>query len=280
MKWTPGGTSSDIEDRRGSSGGGFGIGGAPIGIGGALLLLVLSLVFHKNFFALFGSGDAATSQQTSTAAPASETPAEHQEVQFVSFVLDDIQKTWESKVPNYHHAKLDLFRDGIASACGNAQTSSGPFYCPDDEKVYLDLAFFDELRRRFQAQGDFAQAYVIAHEVGHHVQKLLGIEPKVHRMMESDPRNAKQLSVRLELQADCFAGIWAHSTNERKILEGGDVEEGLNAASAVGDDRIQRMSGRSVNPDSFTHGSAQERASWFKRGFDSGNISSCDTFQR
>ena len=278
MRWTPGGRSSDIEDRRGSSGG-FGIGGAPIGIGGAILLLVLSLLFHKNFFALLGSGSATTSQPAATR-PVAESPAEQREVEFVSFVLDDAQKTWEAALPNYHHAKLVLFRDGIDSACGLAQSAAGPFYCPEDEKVYIDLAFFDELQQRFRASGDFAQAYVLAHEIGHHVQKIMGIEPKVHRLMQSDPDHAREYSVRLELQADCFAGVWGHSTDQRKILESGDVEEGLNAASAVGDDQIQRMSGKRVNPDSFTHGSAQERSTWFRRGFQSGNVNDCNTFQR
>jgi predicted metalloprotease len=279
MRWTPGGTSSDIEDRRGSSGG-LGFGGAPMGIGGAILLLVLSLVFHRNFFALFSGSGEATQPSAASQQPVAQTPEEQKEVQFVSFVLDDIQKTWETNLPNYHHAKLVLFRDGVDSACGMAQTASGPFYCPEDEKVYVDLAFFDELQQRFRASGDFAQAYVIAHEVGHHVQKLTGIEPKVHQAMERDPSHAKEYSVRLELQADCLAGVWGHSTDQRKLLESGDVEEGLNAAAAVGDDRIQKMSGRRVNPESFTHGSAQERASWFRRGFESGNMDSCNTFQR
>ena len=285
MRWIPGGSSSDIEDRRGSSGGGgFGIGGAPIGCGGAIILLVLSLLFHKNFFALLGTG----SNGTQVAAPADsrpvqQTPEEAKEVQFVSFVLDDVQKTWESIVAqqanaSYRHATLVLFRDSTQSACGSAQEASGPFYCPEDEKVYIDLAFYDELKQRFGASGDFAQAYVLAHEIGHHVQKVIGIEGKVHQAMENDPRRAKQYSVRLELQADCFAGIWAHSTQQRNILEAGDVEEGLNAAAAVGDDRLQRMAGRRVNPDSFTHGSSQQRSEWFKRGFDSGQISDCDTF--
>lgn len=278
MRWTPGGSNPDVEDRRGSSGG-FGIGGAPLGIGGAILLLVLSLLFHKNFFALLGSG---SEPQGPAAAmePVKETPEEHQQVEFVKFVLKDVQSTWDSAVPNYRHAHLVLFRDGIESACGIAQTASGPFYCPEDEKVYLDLAFFDELRQRFRASGDFAEAYVIGHEVGHHVQKVLGIEPKVHRLMESDPDHAKEYSVRLELQADCLAGVWAHSTQQRNILESGDVEEGLNAASAVGDDRIQRMTGRRVNPDSFTHGSAEQRASWFRRGYEAGSVDACNTFQR
>jgi predicted metalloprotease len=285
MRWIPG-SGSDIEDRRGSSGGGgFGIGGAPIGCGGAVILLVLSLLFHKNFFALLGTGDNGTRVSTPAAnsRAVQETPEEHKEVQFVSFVLDDVQKTWESIVgqqtnASYRHATLVLFRDSTQSACGSAQEASGPFYCPEDEKVYIDLAFYDELKQRFGASGDFAQAYVLAHEIGHHVQKIIGIEGKVHSAMENNPSRAKQYSVRLELQADCFAGIWAHSTQQRNILEAGDVEEGLNAAAAVGDDRLQRMAGRRVNPDSFTHGSSAQRSEWFKRGFDSGQISDCDTF--
>ena len=277
MRWTPGGESSDIEDRRGSSG--FGFGGAPLGIGGFIVLLVLSLLFHKNFFALFDNGSATTNQPAASQ-PIRETPQEHQEVQFVSFVLDDAQNTWAAALgPQYRHAKLVLFRDGIDSACGMAQTASGPFYCPNDEKIYLDLGFFDELRGRFGASGDFAQAYVITHELGHHVQKLLGIEPQVHRLMEEDRRNANAYSVKLELQADCFAGIWGHSTAQRNILESGDIDEGLTAAASVGDDRIQRMSGRAVNPESFTHGSSQQRSMWFKRGMESGRVEDCDTFK-
>ena len=287
MRWTPGGSSSDIEDRRGSSGGGFGgfgIGGAPIGCGGAIILLVLSLLFHKNFFALLGTGGGQqVSSPAASGAPVQETPEEHKEAEFVKFVLNDTQKTWESILPqqsnaSYRHATLVLFRDGTESACGMAQTASGPFYCPEDEKVYIDLAFYDELKQRFGASGDFAQAYVIAHELGHHVQKLVGIEGKVHQAMENDPRRAKQYSVRLELQADCYAGIWAHSTQERNLLEAGDVQEGLQAAAAVGDDRLQRMAGKRVNPDSFTHGSSEQRAQWFQRGFDAGRMSDCDTF--
>src|SRR5436190_4430990 len=239
MRWTPGNESADIEDRRGSSGG-FGFGGAPLGIGGVIVLLVLSLLFKRNIFALFDS-----SQQPTTTRAVAESPQEKQEVQFVSFVLDDAQNTWAQILgPQYRHAKLVLFRDAIQSACGLAQTASGPFYCPSDEKIYLDLGFFEELRDKFGAQGDFAQAYVIAHELGHHVQKLTGTN-----MREGVP---------LELQADCYAGIWGHSTAQRNILEGGDVDEGLNAAASVGDDRIQRMSGRAVNPETFTHGSAKQ----------------------
>ena len=292
MRWTEGGDSSDVEDDRDSSGGGgSGFGGAPMGIGGVIVLLVLSLLFHRNFFALFsgGGGTPAVPRTSGPAASAparhaSETPEEHKEVEFVTFVLNDTQSTWQQILADqartpYRHARLVLFRDGINSGCGFAQTAAGPFYCPADEKVYIDLAFYDELRKRFGAPGDFAQAYVIAHEIGHHVQKILGIEGKVHQLMERDARNAKRYSVRLELQADCFAGVWGHSTQQRNILESGDVEEGLAAASAVGDDNIQRMAGRGVNPESFTHGSSKDRVGWFRRGFDSGRIDDCNTFR-
>src|ERR1051325_5444160 len=260
MQWTPGGPSSDLEDRRSSSGGGgFGFGGMHIGIGGAIVLLILSLVFHRNFFALLG-GNAGTPAQTAQR-PVQETPEEHREVQFVSFVLDDAQATWEKTLPRYRHAKLVLFRDAIDSACGFAQAASGPFYCPEDEKVYIDPGFYDELRQRFGAPGEFAQAYVIAHEIGHHVQKLLGTEAR-----------GKQDSVRLELQADCYAGVWGHSTQQRGIIDNADITQGLNAAAAIGDDRLQRMAGRTVNPESFTHGSSAQRVEWFRRGLESGRV--------
>ena len=246
-----------------------------MGIGGAIILLILSVIFGRNFFT---GGGSAVQQQPAANQPVAETPQEQKEVQFVSFVIDDVQKTWDRVLPQYHHATIVLFRDGTDSACGFAQTASGPFYCPEDQKVYIDLAFYEELRERFGAPGDFAQAYVLAHEIGHHVQKIMGIEPRVHAAMENDPSRARELSVRLELQADCFAGVWGHSTEQRNILESGDVEEGLNAAASVGDDRLQRMSGKRVNPDSFTHGSSQQRAQWFRRGLDSGRTSDCDTF--
>jgi Predicted metalloprotease len=254
-----------------------------IGCGGAVILLILSLVFHKNFFALLGTSDVPTASGPSVARPVQESSGEHKEAQFVTFVLNDTQSTWQTILSQqgdapYRHAKLVLFRDSTDSSCGYAQAASGPFYCPEDEKVYIDLAFYDELRQRFGAAGDFAQAYVIAHEIGHHVQKILGVEGKVHRLMENNPRRSKQYSVRLELQADCFAGVWAHSTQQRNLLDAGDVEEGLNAAASVGDDRLQRMAGKSVNPDSFTHGSAAQRSEWFKRGFEAGRIEDCDTF--
>jgi hypothetical protein len=286
MEWKPGGISDDIEDRRSEGGGGFGgmgFGGRHIGIGGALVLLVLSLVFHRNLFTMF-LGDSDSASPVATSAPQS-TAAENTEVQFVSFVLDDVQATWQKLLPvqggkQYRHAKLVLFRDSIDSACGQAESATGPFYCPDDEKVYLDLGFFDELRGRFGAPGEFAQAYVIAHEIGHHVQKILGIEGRVQRMRSNDPREANPLSVRLELQADCFAGIWAMSTEQRKIVDQSDVQAALQAAAAVGDDRLQKMATGRVSPESFTHGSSRERTQWFQAGLNSGQVSSCDTFAR
>jgi predicted metalloprotease len=282
MRWTPGGESQDIEDRRddsGDGGGGFQFGGMHIGIGGALVLLVLSIIFRQNFFALLGGGSGsapATVNQPNTARDASEKTL----VQFVSFVLDDTQNTWVQILPQqtgqpYHHAKLVLFRDYTQSACGSAESATGPFYCPGDERVYIDLGFYDELKRRFGAPGEFAQAYVLAHEIGHHVQNILGIERKAQ---QGSMRGANSSSVRLELQADCFAGIWAHSTQQRGLLEKGDVESALGAAAAVGDDRLQKMSTGHVSPDSFTHGTSQQRVSWFSKGLDTGSVSACNTF--
>jgi predicted metalloprotease len=282
MRWTPGGRSDDIEDDRDQGGAGGGsIGGVHIGIGGFLILLVLSLVFHRNFLALAGLGGPSAGIQTSQADPARD-QQEEPLVQFVSFVLDDAQKTWTQILSqqgiSYRHAKLALFRDSVRSACGLAQSASGPFYCPEDEKVYIDLGFYDELKQRFGAPGEFAQAYVLAHELGHHVQKLIGVEQKVRAAQESNPRAANQLSERLELQADCFAGVWGHSTDQRKLLDPGEVREGLTAAAAVGDDRLQRMAGRTVNPETFTHGSSQQRMDWFQKGFSSGDMKDCNTF--
>jgi len=283
MRWTTGGRSRDLEDRRGSSGGlrGLGRGGMRIGLGGAAVLLVLSLVFKQNFFAMLGGDGAAGGPVAS--APVTGTPEEERQVQFVSFVLDDAQATWEKLFQGrgqpYQRAKLVLFRDAIQSACGFAEAATGPFYCPGDQRVYIDLGFYDELQQRFGAPGDFAQAYVLAHELGHHVQRLMGTEARVREAQEGRPEMANEYSVRLELQADCYAGVWGHETAQRQVLEAGDVEEGLAAAAAVGDDRIQRMSGQGVQPDAFTHGSSEQRAGWFKRGLQSGRPEDCDTFQ-
>lgn len=289
MRWTPGGISRDVIDRRGGGGGGFGFGRGPqIGCGGAIILLVLSLLTGRNFFTFFdGSGGVAPTQSptdTASVPPSNQTPEEAERMKFLqTFLFDDIQKTWTDVMQRenmtYERAKLVVFRDMTPTACGTGQSATGPFYCPGDNTTYLDLGFFDELHRRFGAPGDFAQAYVVAHEIGHHVQNLVGTSGRVQEAMRSDRRNANEYSVRLELQADCYAGIWAHSAAQRNMLESGDVEEGLAAAAAVGDDRLQKMSGRAVNPESFTHGSAEQRMQWFQRGLQSGNIRECDTFK-
>jgi uncharacterized protein len=284
MRWTPGGSRANIEDRRGSSGGGFGLGGGRMGLGGAAILLVLSLIFGRN---LFDGGGSVAVDPTTTAsgAPAgavNETPEEAERVEFVTFVLNDAQQVWAQLLPKYggeyHDAKLVLFRDAVQSGCGGASAASGPFYCPLDEKAYIDLSFYEDLSRQFGANGDFAQAYVLTHEIGHHVQHLLGTDARVRQLQESRPRQANDLSVRLELQADCYAGVWGNSTSQRRILEAGDVEEGLRAAAAIGDDRIQKMTQGMVQPESFTHGSSAQRVSWFRRGLESGDPRSCDTF--
>ncbi len=290
MRWTPGGQSDDVEDRRDESGGGGGggLGGMHIGIGGIIILFVLSLIFKQNFFALLGNGG---SNSTGSAPAAVSQPnsardeAEKPLVQFVSFVLDDTQKTWTEILPQqagtpYRHAKLVLFRDSTQSACGGADSATGPFYCPGDERVYIDLGFYDELKRRFGAPGEFAQAYVLAHEIGHHIQKIIGTENKVRRLQQSNPSAGNQLSVAMELQADCYAGVWAHTTQQRGLLDPGDVESALGAASAVGDDHIQKMTRGSVQPETFTHGSSAQRMSWFRKGLDSGSITACNTFNQ
>jgi predicted metalloprotease len=251
-----------------------------MGIGGTAILLVLSLLFGRNLFEDVPAS--ATVDQSGGELAPGDSAREEPEVRFVSFVLDDAQETWARILPQYgaryHDAKLVLFRDATQTGCGVGQTAMGPFYCPNDEKVYVDLGFYDELKNRFGASGDFAQAYVIAHELGHHVQHILGTDAEVRRAQEQDPASANQYSVRLELQADCYAGVWGHSTQQRDKLDQGDLEEGLNAAAAVGDDRILAQAGRRVNADSFTHGSSAQRVSWFRKGFESGDPRACDTF--
>lgn len=253
-----------------------------MGIGGLLLVLVLSVVFKKDFFTLLDGG--AVADPTAPAAgPLESSPEEERLKSFIEAVLIDAQATWDSVLPvqggmGYRHARLVLFRDAIASACGLGQAATGPFYCPGDQKVYIDLGFFQDLKSRFGAPGDFAQAYVLAHEIGHHIQTLLGTEGQVRSLADRNPGQASSLSVRMELQADCYAGVWGHAAAARGVLEPGDVEEGLGAAAAVGDDRIQRSAGDRVNPDGFTHGSAEQRAAWFNRGLSRGQLSQCDTF--
>jgi hypothetical protein len=287
MEWTPGGQNDDIEDRRGESGGGSGggggFGGVQLGIGGTIIVGILSLVFHQNFFALLSHGGGPAPVSRSAPNPALNA-REKPEVEFVGAVLRDIQKSWEQILPAqtkrpYRHAKLVLFRDAYPSGCGEAESATGPFYCPADEKVYLDLGFFDELKHKFGAPGEFAQAYVIAHEIGHHVQKILGIETKMRQLQQQNPSKTNALSVRLELQADCFAGVWANATEDRMKINEKDIESALGAAAAVGDDRLQRMAGRRVSPENFTHGSSAQRQAWFRKGQQSGEINACNTFQ-
>ncbi len=290
MRWDQGHQSDDVEDRRDDGGsapmgiGGGGFGGMRIGFGGLVVLGILSFVFKIDLISPFlGGGGGGIAPVASRREPRVKTAEEETLKQFVSFVLDDAQNTWTKVLPeqqgvSYRRAKLVLFRDFVRSGCGDAEGAMGPFYCPADEKVYIDLNFYDELKRKFGAPGDFAQAYVIAHELGHHLQNILGIERKVRMAQERNPRAQKQLSVLMELQADCFAGIWAHETAQRKLLEAGDVDEALGAASAVGDDHIQQMSTGRVRPESFTHGSSAQRKEWFGRGFQTGKVTECNTF--
>jgi predicted metalloprotease len=264
-------------------------GGRGLGLGGLLLLVVVGMALGIDPLALLGGLSGSTVQLPSggsggldaaTPRPGEPvtTPEEEELVDFISFVLDDAQSVWSGFVPGYRNAKLVLFRDAVDSGCGFAQSAMGPFYCPADQKVYIDLAFYEELRRRFGAPGDFAQAYVLAHEIGHHVQHLSGTDAEVRRAQRSNPGRANALSVAMELQADCYAGVWGHATAQRDLLESGDLEEGLAAAAAVGDDRIQSMATGRVSPESFTHGSSQQRMQWFRRGFESGDPNACDSF--
>jgi uncharacterized protein len=286
MDWTPGELSSDIEDRRSSSGGGGGFGGGGLGIVGFIVLLVISLITGRNYIGSYLSGGGAVSSQRaqSDGRPYSASPAEDRSAHLVSWTLDDVQKTWKELLPEqtgraYQPAKLVLFRDYTQSGCGVAQSQTGPFYCPADGKVYIDLSFWDELRHLGGSNADFAQAYVVAHELGHHVQDILGIEQKVQHLSSQDPSERNSLSVDLELQADCLAGVWAHSTEQRQIVHDADIAAGLQAAAAVGDDHLQRMQRGTVSPESFTHGSSAQRVGWFKRGLQQGTVAACNTFK-
>lgn len=279
MRWRGERESSNVEDRRGG-----GIGGRHIGIGGVILGLV-ALYFTKDptllLQSLTGSGD--TTEQAS--GPYQESEAEAQSSGLVRTTLASTEDVWgqlfSESGKQYRQPKLVLFSGVYTSACGTAQSAMGPFYCPADQKVYIDLSFYDELRDRFGASGDFAQAYVVAHEVGHHVQNLLGVSEQVHQAQQrASETQGNALSVRLELQADCYAGVWAYHANQtRHILEAGDVEEALNAAQAIGDDRLQKQATGQVVPDSFTHGTSAQRMRWFKRGIDAGQMQQCDTFK-
>ena len=280
MRWDDRGESSDVEDRRGQGGGGGGGGGLKLGLGGTLVVFALSIFFKRDLFALLGAEPGVTPSKQQSAQPNTpvERPEEQKLVSFVSFVLDDVQKTWAQKIPSYHKTKLVLFDHGTRSGCGSAESAMGPFYCPMDEKVYIDLEFYRELARRYGAPGQFAEAYVLAHEIGHHVQNLLGTERKLRQAQGADPAQKNALSVKMELQADCYAGIWANTTNERKLLEAGDLESAIGAAAAVGDDRLQKAATGTVMPERWTHGSSAQRTQWFQRGYKSGRLEDCDTF--
>lgn len=288
MRWEGNEQSDNVEDRRDGGGGGGGgglFGGRSIGIGTIAVALIAGWVFGINPLTvlglLSGGGDPVQVQQQQ--GPAPKPPTGDREAAFVSTVLKNTEVVWtdlfRKNGGNYQAPRLVLFRGATPTACGTGQSAMGPFYCPGDSKVYIDLAFFDELQNKFKAPGDFAQAYVIAHEVGHHVQHLLGISDQVDQLRRRNPAQANALSVRVELQADCFAGLWAQRADAaRNILEGGDVEEALAAATAIGDDRLQKQAQGYAVPDSFTHGSSAQRVRWFKRGLESGNIKQCDTF--
>jgi predicted metalloprotease len=296
MRWTPGSDRSNLEDRRGSPSTAGGGGGGPLigllasivgrkfGIVGVLVVMVVGALFSGGIFGGGGGGGGAAGGEVArTGAPVRQSAAEAQLVDYVTFVLNDSQDEWERLLPQaagqpYRDARLVLFREGVATGCGNAPSAVGPFYCPTDERVYIDLSFYEELSRRYGAPGDFAQAYVLAHEIGHHVQHVLGTDARVRELQSTRRDQANALSVRTELQADCYAGVWAYTVKGEGRLDPGDAEEALAAASAVGDDRLQRQARGSVNPDSFTHGTAEQRARWFQRGFQSGDPRNCDSF--
>jgi predicted metalloprotease len=284
MRWSAG-DRGNIQDMRGRSGRG---GMVPLGIGGFIVVALLSMFTGVNFFDILGGGSSAPdSSAVGTAGRTTGTPTEERMVDMVDAVARDAQQTWTNKLGNrYEATKIVLFRDSIQSACGYAGSATGPFYCPGDRKVYLDLGFFEELSRRFGAPGDFAQAYVLAHEIGHHVQAITGTEGQMRQMQRANPGSANALSVRLELQADCYAGVWGHDANRQGRaaaggveLDPGDLEEAMRAAAAIGDDRLQKLGSGRVMPEKFTHGSSEQRMTWFKRGFDSGDPQTCDTFR-
>lgn len=281
MRWTGRRQSSNVDDQRGR--GGFGGGGmlskGGLGLGGIVIIVVISLILGKNPMALLEQTGVTTGDYTTEQA-VELTPQQEEQKQFVSTVLANTEDVWHKLLSDYKDPTLVLFSDRVESACGMASSASGPFYCPADEKVYIDLSFYDELQSRFKAPGDFAQAYVIAHEVGHHIQNLMGITDKVHAKRNTlSEEEYNKLSVRLELQADFFAGVWAHHANKlENILEPGDLEEALQAATAIGDDRLQMQSQGYIVPDSFTHGTSEQRVRWFKKGFETGDLNQGDTF--
>ncbi|QGZ41157.1 hypothetical protein IP92_00070 [Pseudoduganella flava] len=284
MRWEGNRESDNVEDRRGDGGGGggFSFGGGSLSIGGVIIALIVSFIFGINPLTLLGGMSGGSVQQQ---APVRQTPANDTEAKFMRVVLADTEDTWsalfQAQGATYQPPKLVLFTGRTSTACGTGQSATGPFYCPADRKVYIDLDFYRLMQERFRVSGEFAQAYVIAHEVGHHVQNLMGLSDKVHGLQQRmDETQANALSVRLELQADCFAGVWAfHANRSRHILEQGDVETALSAATAIGDDALQRQAQGYVVPDSFTHGTSAQRVRWFRTGLDSGDVAQCDTFE-
>ena len=297
MRWEGNEQSDNVEDRRGEGGGGFGgggggfgglpIGGRSIGIGTVAVALIAGWIFGINPLTMLGmlsGGSPAPQVQQQQQAPAHAPPADDRQAAFVSTILRNTEVVWgdifRQGGATYQPPKLVLFRGATPTACGTGQTAMGPFYCPGDQKVYIDLAFFDTLKNKLGAPGEFAQAYVIAHEVGHHVQDQLGITAKVEALRRrQSPAEANATSVRVELQADCFAGVWAqHSDQSKHWLEAGDIASALHAAEQIGDDTLQRSAGRAVVPDSFTHGTSAERQRWFDNGYRQGTVKSCDTF--
>lgn len=281
MQWRGRRQSSNVDDQRGRSGGG-GFGGLPIkgGLGIVVVIIVISLITGNNPLTLLERIPLDNSPSVSQSTPYQASPEEEELSQFVKVVLADTEDVWNQLLRDYREPTLVLFSGRVQSGCGNADASTGPFYCSADEKLYIDLSFYEELKSRFDAPGDFAQAYVVAHEVGHHVQHLMGITDKVHEMRgQLSEEEYNKLSVKLELQADFLAGVWAHHADEMfNIIEVGDFEEAMNAASAIGDDRLQKQARGYVVPDSFTHGTSAQRQRWFRKGYETGDINQGDTF--
>ena len=281
MKWQRGTQNADVVDVRGRRAPAGRI--AAGGVGVTILLVVVSQLLGVDITGLFsggGGGQSSSTQSSTPEPPQGSNDPEAEMVDFIRFVMKDIQDTFEIEFKatgrEYRRAKLLVFRDVIDTGCGRSSSAIGPFYCPGDRQAYIDLSFFRDLKARFGAPGDFAQAYVLAHEIGHHLQTLLGLEKKMGRFRSEKDRNAA--SVRQELQADCYAGVWGHAAQGKKLLEIGDLEEAIKAAEAIGDDRLQKQAGVEVDPETFTHGTSAQRMRWFRRGFDSGKLEACDTF--
>ncbi|CFQ31165.1 MULTISPECIES: neutral zinc metallopeptidase [Yersinia] len=286
MRWQGRRESDNVEDRRGDSSGGGGGFRPPIGGKGGIVILIVVLVagyYGVDLTPLLNGSDPMSQTQTQPRSSSSVSAKDDQYAKFTSVILADTEETWkpifQKMGRSYQEPKLVMYRGATRTGCGTGQSVMGPFYCPADSTVYIDLSFYEEMKNKLGAGGDFAQAYVIAHEVGHHVQHLMGIDTKVRQQQQGATQaEANRLSVKMELQADCFAGVWGKAMDEQQVLEVGDLQEALNAAQAIGDDRLQQQSQGRVVPDSFTHGTSQQRYTWFKRGFDSGDPNSCNTF--